>query len=215
MNFSWQSASCGSTSRILAHASIKDEFAARLARKVGEIQPGVPTDPKSRMGAMTFRDLFDRVRSYIEAGKSEGAKLLVGGTVPSDPALRGGFFMTPAVFTDCTRTMRIAREEIFGPIISILGWDRYETMLEIANELSYGLTAVILSRDLDIVHRTAERLNVGYVEVNGTVSWAIGSPFGGYKQSGFGREGNIDELLSYTRTKSVNVRLNPDPKVRV
>jgi acyl-CoA reductase-like NAD-dependent aldehyde dehydrogenase len=122
--------------------------------------------------------------------------------------------MTPAVFSDCTRTMRIAREEIFGPIISILGWDDYETMLDIANELDYGLTAVILSRDLDIVHRTAERLNVGYVEVNGTVSWAIGSPFGGYKQSGFGREGNIDELLSYTRTKSVNVRLSPDPRVR-
>ncbi len=214
MNFSWQSASCGSTSRILVHASVKDDFAARLAAKVGAIKPGLPTDPGSRMGAITFRELFDRCRSYVEAGKSEGAKLLVGGTIPQDPELRDGFFMTPAVFSDCTRTMRIAREEIFGPIISILGWDDYETMLDIANELDYGLTAVILSRDLDIVHRTAERLNVGYVEVNGTVSWAIGSPFGGYKQSGFGREGNIDELLSYTRTKSVNVRLSPDPRVR-
>lgn len=211
MNYSWQSASCGSTSRILAHSAIKDDFQTRLAKRVGQIRVGQPTDPAAQMGAISFRELYERCKSYIEIGKKDGATLLVGGKVPTEPSLKDGFFLTPAVFGNCTSEMRIAREEIFGPIISVLAWDDYDRMIDVANELPYGLTSVILSRDLDLVHRTAEALEVGYVEVNGTVSWALGSPFGGYKQSGFGREGSRDELLSYTRTKSVNVRLTPKP----
>ena len=207
MNFSWQSASCGSTSRILAHASIKDDFQMRLAKKVAAIRVGLPTDPAAQMGAISFRQLYERCLSYIELGKAEGAKLLCGGEVPQAVELKNGFFLTPAVFGDCTPEMRIAREEIFGPIISVLAWNDYDKMIKIANELSYGLTSVIMSKDLDVVHRTAEALEVGYIEVNGTVSWALGSPFGGYKQSGFGREGSLDELVSYTRTKSINIRL--------
>ena len=108
--------------------------------------------------------------------------------------------------------MRIAREEIFGPIMTILEWDDWSAMLRTANDLLYGLTAVVMTNDLNAAHRTAEALEVGYVEINGPVSYALGSPIGGFKQSGFGREGNIEELLSYTQLKSINVRLTDRPK---
>src|SRR5690606_27002635 len=114
----------------------------------------------------------------------------------------------PVLFGNVDPTMRIAREEIFGPILSVLSWSDYAEMMEIANGLDYGLTAVVMTNDLKNALRTADALQVGYVEVNGTVSHSPGAPFGGVKMSGFGREGGIEELMSYTRTKAINIRVD-------
>lgn len=213
MNFLWQGHSCGSTSRVLVHKSLKKAFVSALAEKVAQVRVALPTDPRAEMGAISFKALYDRCRGYVESGLQEGATLVVGGERPADPSLQAGFFMTPAVFSDAAAQMRIAREEIFGPIITVLEWDDYDRMIGIANELELGLAAVLVTNDLHVAHRTAEALQAGYIEVNGPVGFALGSPFGGYKQSGLGREGSFDELLSYTQIKSVNIRLKSETAI--
>jgi len=205
MNFKCQSHSCSSTSRVLVHKSLKQPFLNALVERVQAVRVGLPTDSESGMGAVSNRPLYERILGYIEAGKSEGATLLTGGTIPDDDALKDGNFVTPAVFTDARPDMSIAQEEIYGPVITVLDWEDYNEMLSIANDVEYGLTAVLVTDDLETAHRTAEGLDVGYVEVNGSVSYPHGSPYGGWKKSGNGREGSIDELLSYTQLKSVNV----------
>lgn len=207
MNFGWQSHSCASTSRIMVHKSIEKQFLESLAEKVSRIRVADPFSEEAEMGAISTRELYDRSLRYIGSAKTQGAKLLSGGTVPSDKALQDGLFLTPSVFGDVEPHMDIAREEIFGPVIGVMSWDDPEKMLEVANELPFGLTTVILTNDLNAAHRTAEAVSVGYVEINGPVSFALGSPYGGIKQSGFGREGCSEELLGYLRTKSINVRL--------
>ncbi len=207
MNFKWQGHSCASTSRILVHGSLHDAFVDRLVEKVGQVRVALPTDPAADMGAITHEAQYRKILDYLEIGKAEGARLVCGGARPEDPALRNGLFMTPAVFTDAAPHMRIAREEIFGPVITVMAWDDYGEMIGVANDVVYGLAAVIVTDDLNTAHLTAEALDVGYVEINGHVSFALGSPFGGIKQSGIGREGDFNELLGYTQPKSVNVRL--------
>lgn len=208
MNFGWQSASCGSTSRILAHKSVYGRLRELLAARIDSVNVADPFDPKAEMGAISFQALYDRCLDYIDIGTREGATLVTGGDRPKHPALADGLFMRPALFAEATPDMRIAREEIFGPILTMLEWEDWDGMTNVANELPLALTAVIMGNDFNGITRTAHALQAGYIEVNGPVSWALGSPFGGLKQSGFGREGSMDELLSYTYTKSINIRLN-------
>ncbi len=207
MNFKWQGQSCASTSRVLVHRSLREKFVAELVERFRAVNVALPTDLAADMGAISHQAQYDKTLEYLSIGQSEGATLMTGGKRPSDPALRDGLFVTPAVFSDVEAHMRIAREEIYGPVISVLTWDDYDEMLAIANDVIYGLAAVIVTNDLNLAHRTAEALDVGYVEINGPVSFASGSPFGGTKKSGIGRDGTIEELLSYTWTKSVNVNL--------
>lgn len=207
MNFAWQSASCGSTSRILAHASVRAELERRLAERLAAVRVADPFDAGAEMGAISFPALYQRCLHFIDAGRREGARLVQGGERPSGPGLDKGLFVTPALFADATPDMSIAREEIFGPVLTLLEWTDRDELIRVANGLPHALTAVIIGRDMDAVLRTAHDVHAGYVEVNGPISWAPGSPFGGMKQSGFGREGNMDELLSYTTIKSVNIRL--------
>jgi acyl-CoA reductase-like NAD-dependent aldehyde dehydrogenase len=207
MNFKWQSQSCASTSRILVHRAIKDRFTDCLAARVAKVRVGLPLEDDAEMGAITFEALYRRCLSYVQSGKDEGARLRCGGDRPGRSELQRGYFLSPAVFDDANPNMRIAREEIFGPIITVLAWDKYDEMIEIANGLSFGLTAVVATNDLNTALKTAEMVGAGYVEVNGPVSYALGSPVGGVKSSGIGREGNLDELLSFTQIKSVNVRI--------
>lgn len=207
MNYGWQSHSCASTSRVLVHKSVEDRFLQALSERLRAIKVADPFDQAAEMGAISYRDLHDRCLKYIEQGKAEGASLLAGGERPADPALSNGYFLTPALFGGVNASMSLAREEIFGPITSVLAWEDPQAMLETVNELPLGLTAVILTNDLNTAHRTAEAVEAGYVEVNGPVSFALGSPYGGIKESGYGREGSMDEMLAYTRTKSINIRL--------
>ena len=207
MNFKWQGHSCSSTSRVLVHESLYVDFVEQLAERFSQVNIAMPFDPNAEMGPISHKRQLDKVSEYIESGKVEGANLVCGGERITDGELAEGFFMSPAIFSDVTPSMRIAKEEIYGPVISIIPWCDEDEAIAIANGVVYGLAAVIMGKDISRVHRMAQRLQCGYVEVNGPVSFALGSPFGGIKSSGTGREGNMQELLSYTQLKSVNVQL--------
>lgn len=208
MNLKWTAGqSCGSTSRVFLHASIHDEVVQRIVEEMKAIRLGLPTDPNCEMGCLVSREQFDKALSYIQAGLSEGATLALGGSRPAQPALANGYFISPTVFTGVTTDMRIAREEIFGPVVSILKWDDEEAMLKAVNELDYGLTASIWTTDLARAHDMANRIQAGYVWVNGVSSHFLGAPFGGYKQSGLGREECLEELFLNSQLKNVNVNI--------
>ena len=190
------------------HKDLKASFLNILVKKISNLKLGFAMDTFAKVGAMTNTALLERVLGYIETGQREGAQLLTGGTRPDDTSFAKGNFVTPAVFCDVKSNMAIAKEEIFGPIISVMDWDNYDDMIAVANDTEFGLTAVIVTNDLHLAHTAADDLEAGYVEVNAPVSYAHGSPYGGVKQSGNGRDGNIEELLSYTQVKSVNVNFN-------
>ncbi len=207
MNFTWCGQSCGSTSRAFVHASIYNAVIDSVERRCADYRPGIPTDMETSMGALISKAQFDRVLGYIEVGRAEGARLVCGGGRPTDPALANGFFIEPTVFADVTPVMRIATEEIFGPVLAVLPWSDEDTMLEQVNALDYGLTCSIWTRNLDTAHRTAMRVQAGFVWVNEVSRHFLGTPFGGYKQSGIGREECLEELISYTQEKNIHIKL--------
>ncbi|HXX84644.1 MAG TPA: aldehyde dehydrogenase family protein [Casimicrobiaceae bacterium] len=209
MNFTWCGQSCGSTSRAFVHASIHDAVLDRIKSRIAAFRPGIATDPGTTMGAIVSRAQLERVLSYIEIAKSEGARLLCGGTRPPDPRLAHGFFVEPTVFADVTPAMRIAREEVFGPVLSVLKWSDEAQMLAAVNAVDYGLTCSIWTNDLSTAHRAAAAVRVGYVWINEVGKHFLGAPFGGVKRSGFGREECIEELLAFTQQKNIHVRLRP------
>jgi betaine-aldehyde dehydrogenase len=145
----------------------------------------------------------------VESGVADGATLVAGGDRP-DGTPAGGYFMNPAIFADVQPSMAIGREEIFGPVMSVFVWDDYDSMLELANSVDLGLTASVWTHDLDLAHKTADRLDAGYVWVNDSTRHYFGTPFGGTKNSGIGREESLDELISYMEAKVVHTRLR-DP----
>jgi betaine-aldehyde dehydrogenase len=155
---------------------------------------------------------YDRVMSYIDAGKSEGARVVYGAKRPDDPKLANGFYVEPTVFADVNMNMRIAKEEIFGPVVSVLKWSDEAKMLEQVNQVEYGLTCSIWTNDLTTAHRTAATVEAGYVWINDYAKHFLGAPFGGFKQSGVGREECLDELLAFTQEKNIHVRLKPAKK---
>ena len=209
MNFTWCGQSCGSTSRAFIHDSIYDAVLTRVKERVAYYKPGIPTDPATTMGAIVSKTQFDRVMSYIASAKQEGARLLHGGGPPADPALAKGFFVEPTVFADVTMGMRIAREEIFGPVLGILRWSDEAKMLEEVNSVEYGLTASIWTNDISTAHRTAAAVEAGFVWINEVGKHFLGTAFGGFKQSGIGREEGFEEMLAFTQEKNIHVRLKP------
>jgi len=209
MNFTWCGQSCGSTSRAFIHESMYEAVLAKVKAKIAHFRPGVATDPSTTMGAIISRAQYERVLGFIASAKVEGAQLLCGGGPPADPALAKGLFIEPTVFCDVKPTMRIAREEIFGPVLSIFKWSDEAAMLEEVNAVEYGLTASIWTNDLSIAHRTAGVVQAGFVWVNEVSKHFLGAPFGGYKQSGIGREECIEEMFAYTQEKNIHVKLRP------
>jgi betaine-aldehyde dehydrogenase len=208
MNFRYVTGqSCNSTSRVYLHDSIHDAALAEIVRKVAQLRIGMPTDRDAEMGCLSSQAQFDKTMSYIRLGQEEGARLAYGGKRPDDPRLARGFFVEPTVLADVTDEMRIAREEIFGPVVSILRWSDEEDLVARVNALDYGLTASIWTHDLDRAHRLAARIEAGYIWVNNASTHHVGVPFGGYKQSGMGREESIDELLACTQIKNVSIAL--------
>jgi acyl-CoA reductase-like NAD-dependent aldehyde dehydrogenase len=167
-------------------------------------------DSKTTMGALISREHLHRVQNYIAGARSEGARLLYGGDVPDDPELRQGNFLNPTIFVDVRPDMRIAREEIFGPVLSVLKWEDERSMLKEVNALDYGLTAAIFTHDLDNAYRAASAIQAGYIWVNAVSVHIPGSPFGGVKQSGMGREECLGEALSFTQEKNIFLKLRAD-----
>ncbi len=205
MNMNRQGQSCSSTSRVFVHGDVHDAVVAELVRLAEALPVGLPWLDHNEVGPIVSARQFERIMDYMESARSEGAKLLTGGGRPGDASLRHGFFIAPTVFDRVSPTMRIAREEIFGPVLSVLAWTEVEAMLEEVNALEYGLTAAIVTNDLSRAMETAERVEAGYVWINSTGRY-LGAPYGGAKQSGLGVEECFDELLSYTQTKNVNLR---------
>jgi acyl-CoA reductase-like NAD-dependent aldehyde dehydrogenase len=208
MNFHWTGGqSCGSTSRLLLHESLADELLPRIAAEVESIRIGTPMNPESEMGSMVSKAQYDKVMQYIESGKQEGARLLTGGGRPEGPEFERGYFISPTVFVDVRPEMRIAQEEIFGPVLSVLTWSDEAELMEIANGVEYGLTASVWTKDLATAHRVAGKAEAGFVWINSTSRHFPGAPFGGYKESGVGREEGLDEVLGFTQTKTINLKL--------
>jgi betaine-aldehyde dehydrogenase len=207
MNFTWCGQSCGSTSRAFLHDAIHDAVVERIAARAARFRPGLPTDPATTMGAIASKAQHERVLRYIETAKAEGARLVCGGSVPAAPELAGGYFVEPTVFADVTPAMTIAREEIFGPVLSVLRWRDEGEMLAEVNRPEYGLTCSIWTDDLTRAHRTAMAVEAGFIWINETSKHFLGTPFGGFKQSGLGREECLEELISFTQEKNIHVNL--------
>lgn len=205
MNFAWQGQSCGATSRLLLHEDVYDAVLPRVLDRIGKMVAGDPLDPASSMGPMNSKMQYDKTMRYIAIAKEDGATLAAGGQRPEGARYEKGFWVEPTVFTGVTMDMRIAKEEVFGPVLSVLKWrDEYE-VIKLANAIDLGLTASIWTRDLDRALRFVREVEAGYVWVNGTGTHFRNVPHGGFKNSGTGREEGIDELLSYTEVKSVNI----------
>lgn len=208
MNFTWAGQSCGSTSRVFLHESIHDKVLDKVVEYVKtNFKPGVPTEMSTTMGPVISKTAEERVLSYIESGKKEGAKLICGGKKPDDEKVKGGYFIEPTIFTDVQRDMKISREEIFGPVMSVFKWTDEEKMLQQVNDTEYGLTASVFTRDLATAQDIVRKVEAGFVWVNQVGRHFLGVPFGGYKESGGGREESLEEMLSFTQTKSVNVSI--------
>lgn len=206
MNFTWCGQSCGSTSRLFLHDKIHDKVLELMKQRIARFKPGIPTDPKTTMGAIVSKAQYERVLSYIASAKEEGARLLTGGKRPDDEALKNGFYVEPTVFVDVTPTMRIAREEIFGPVQAVLKWSDEADMIRCVNAPEYGLTCSIWTNDINVAMRTAARVEAGFVWVNEVSKHFLGAPFGGFKQSGIGREECFEEMFSFTQEKNIHIR---------
>ena len=205
MNMNRQGQSCSSTSRVFVHESLHGAVLEALVAEVEALPVGLPWEEGKEVGPIVSSRQFERVMGFIASGRDEGARLMTGGGRPAAPELANGFFVSPTVFDGVNDSMRIAREEIFGPVMSVFTWSDYEDVVAKANGVQYGLTAAIVTNDLDKAMETAERVDAGYVWINSTGRY-IGVPYGGWKQSGVGREECFEELLSYTRIKNVNLR---------
>ncbi|MCW2722516.1 aldehyde dehydrogenase family protein [Pseudonocardia sp.] len=206
MNCHWcQGQSCGSTTRLFLHDDIHDEVLERLLERLRTIRIGDPLDPATEMGCLVSEAQFDKVTSYIAAGHEDGARLVTGGGRPEGAEFADGFFVAPTVFADVDMGMRIAKEEIFGPVLSVLRWNDLDDVVAQANSLPYGLTGAVWTRDIQTGLSVADRLDTGYVWINGSGSHFLGAPFSGHKDSGTDSEEGIEELISYTQTKTVNI----------
>jgi len=197
---------CAAGSRLLVEESVHEELMSKVIDRANKMVAADPLHPKTRLGAIVSKEQMDSVLSYIDAGRSEGAKLVAGGE-RVDIGTGKGYFIKPTVFDDVTPDMRIAREEIFGPVLATLRFSDADDAVKKGNETVYGLAAAVWTRDVSKAHRIAKALKAGTVWVNTYNLYDPALPFGGFKESGFGRDQGRDALEKYTQTKSVWVNL--------
>ncbi|MFT9257165.1 MAG: betaine-aldehyde dehydrogenase [Acetobacter sp.] len=198
---------CSNGTRVFVHTSIRERFLAALKERVEKIRVGDPLDPQTQMGSLISQDHMQKVLAAIEAGKAEGATVLTGGTRMTDGALGKGAFVAPTVFVDCLDEMSIMRDEIFGPVMSVADFVDEEEVIARANATPFGLAAGVFTADLARAHRVIHQLQAGTCWINTYNITPVELPFGGYKQSGLGRENSRLAVEHYTQVKSVYVAL--------
>jgi betaine-aldehyde dehydrogenase len=210
-NFYTQGEVCSNGTRVFVHRSIFDSFLKKLKDRTEKIKVGDPSDPDTQLGALISKAHLEKVMGFIESGKAAGATLLTGGVRPSTDFkgrdISSGNFITPAIFTNCDDAMEICKEEIFGPVLTILSFDSEEEVIERANNSVYGLAAGVFTNDIKRGHRVIHQLQAGTCWINNYNITPIELPFGGYKQSGLGRENSLAAIQQYTQLKSVYVEL--------
>jgi len=197
---------CAAGSRLLVEEAAHDELMAKVCERASKMTAGDPLHPKTRLGAIVSKEQMETVLSYVEAGKSEGAKLVCGGE-RADIGTGKGYFVKPTIFDDVDAGMRIAREEIFGPVLAAIRFKDADDAVAKGNATVYGLAAAVWTRDISKAHRVARAVKAGTVWVNTYNLYDPALPFGGFKESGFGRDQGKDALEKYTQTKSVWVNL--------
>ncbi|HEV7394889.1 MAG TPA: aldehyde dehydrogenase family protein [Pyrinomonadaceae bacterium] len=203
---------CCAGSRLFLQEDVKDEFLSSLKEKAEKIKVGDPLDKNTLMGPQVSCEQLDRIKSYVGFAQEDGATVFSGGASPElEGSLKNGYFFRPTIFSDVTNSMRVAQEEIFGPVVSVITFKDEDDLLRQANETIYGLSAGIWTRDLVRAHRFAKEIKAGVVWINTYNMFNAASPFGGYKQSGYGREMGKQALELYTQTKSVWVDLSGKP----
>jgi acyl-CoA reductase-like NAD-dependent aldehyde dehydrogenase len=209
MRFTRQSQSCTAGSRLFLHRSIHDAFLAKLAARAQALRIGDPLDEASDVGTLINGKQFRRVCDYIEDGLQRNpGRVICGGLPPSDGPLSKGWYTIPTIITDVSPDWRLAREEIFGPVLVVIPWEDEAEVIRMANDSHYGLAAYVFSRDLARGLRAAHAIESGWVQVNQGTGQSVGQPYGGFKQSGIGREFSLDGMLeSFTRVKAVTVNL--------
>ncbi|PBK49219.1 betaine-aldehyde dehydrogenase [Pseudomonas syringae pv. actinidiae] len=198
---------CTNGTRVFVPNALKAEFEAKILERVKRIRPGNPEDESINFGPLVSFEHMESVLGYIAKGKEQGARLLCGGDRLTGGVFDKGAFVAATVFTDCTDEMTIVREDIFGPVMSILGYDTEDEVVRRANDTDFGLAAGIVTRDLNRAHRVIHLLEAGICWINAWGESAAQMPVGGYKQSGVGRENGISSLAQYTRIKSVQIEL--------
>jgi len=197
---------CNAGSRLFLESKVQDEFLEKLVARAKKMQPADPLDPKTRMGAIVSQEQMQTVLGYIEAGKKEGAQLIAGGNRVSVDGGKG-FFIEPTIFGGVRNDMKIAQEEIFGPVLATLTFDDVDQVIEQANNNPYGLASAVWTRDVKKAHTVSRRLKAGTVWINTYGLMDAALPFGGYKSSGFGRELGMRALEHYTESKTVWMNL--------
>jgi betaine-aldehyde dehydrogenase len=206
-NFYTQGEICTNCTRVFVHDDIYDAFLELLVARTKKLRVGDPFDPSTQIGALISRQHLDRVLSYIAAGVSEGARLVLGGTRVTQAPLDQGNFVVPTIFAECTDDMTIVREEIFGPVMSVLRFRDEAEAVRRANGTKFGLAAGLFTRDLARAHRVAAKLEAGMCWINNYNVTPIEMPFGGMKESGVGHENGQAAIEHYTQLKSVFVEL--------
>ena len=199
--------SCEARSRVLVERSIYDEFVAQFSEKAQSLKVGDPLDPETQIGSLISQEHRSKVHGYVERGVDEGAEVVTGG----EPVDGAGAFYPPTVLAQVDNEMAVAQEEIFGPVVTVIPFEDEKDAIRIANDVKYGLMATVWTGDPARGHRVAARIKSGTVGINMPYSAFPGIPFGGYKQSGFGRELGLETLELYLETKSVIVNTSPKP----
>jgi acyl-CoA reductase-like NAD-dependent aldehyde dehydrogenase len=195
---------CTAGSRLFLHEKVHDKVLEKVIENAKKIKLGDQMDPGTTMGPLISAKQKERVTGYIESGKSD-AKLVHSTEIPK--GLERGHYVGPTIFDGVQNSMKIAREEIFGPVLSVFSWRDEDAIIELANSVEYGLTAAVWTSDIKRALKAARRVQSGMVWVNGVGNHFKGTPYGGYKNSGVGKESCLSELLSYTEEKSIQIFL--------
>jgi acyl-CoA reductase-like NAD-dependent aldehyde dehydrogenase len=205
---------CIAGSRLFLHAKVHDAFVEQLVERTKRIKLGDPSSMASEMGPMATTDQLHKVQGFVDSAIKDGAELVYGGKRPEDHDLRQGWFFMPTIFDGVRNDMYLAQEEVFGPVLGVLKFHEEDELIALANQTRYGLAAGIWTNDIKRAHRVARDLQAGTVWINTYRAISYASPFGGYKQSGYGREMGLEAIREFTQVKSVWVDLAetvPDP----